>query len=66
MASRITRQEAIEFLTGQRDLMDDARREKDAEAIFKILKEAGKMVGYAPAFRALVMDIAVEEAIRWL
>ncbi len=64
----LTREEAVEYLTMQRDLFDDAAKtlgtDFKAEAL-KILKETGDKVGYTPAFRCLVKNLSPEESIRW-
>lgn len=59
---RITRDEAERLLTNQRDLMEDAMTKEEAMVI---LKRAGQAVGYAPAFRCLVMGVEPSESIRW-
>lgn len=59
---QLSREEAINILTMQRDNMVEA--ETKAQTM-EILAIAGKAVGYAPAFRTLVMGVAPEDAIRW-
>jgi len=59
---KLTRDEAIQFLTRQRDLAGDAQI---IAHFVKILSETGQKVGYAPAFRCLVMGLEPEESIRW-
>ncbi len=63
MAEKITREEAVEYLTMQQDLMADAM--DDAKKVLNILEQTGDKVGYAPAFRCLVKGIAPEESVRW-
>uniref|UniRef100_A0A6M3JXB0 Ig-like domain-containing protein n=2 Tax=viral metagenome TaxID=1070528 RepID=A0A6M3JXB0_9ZZZZ len=59
---QLTREEAIQILTRQRDFADDA---KTKDEYMKVLEEAGDIVGYAPAFRCLVKGQEPEVAIRW-
>lgn len=59
---RMTREEAIQFLTMQRDLLDEVTSAAEYKAI---LLEAGNKVGYTPAFRCLVKGQDPEESIRW-
>ena len=63
MAEQLSREEAILFLTRQRDEMDDNAHTKE-EAI-NVLAETGAKIGYAPTMRCLVMGIAPEDSIRW-
>lgn len=74
MAEQITREEAIQFLTMQRDLYEDAKRQVRNETanaaggvdlMLRLLEQAGDTVGYAPAFRCLVKGLEPEESIRW-
>ena len=58
----LTREEAVDFLTMQRDLMDDA---KDKTTVIRVLRETGERIGYAPAFRCLVKGLSPEQSIRW-
>jgi len=60
----MTREEAIQYLTMQRDFFEMAATPETKLAL-EILKEAGKQVGYTPAFRCLVMGLDPEESIRW-
>lgn len=62
MPQQLTREEAIQFLTRQRDLMDDTTTKEDA---IKVLEETGDVIGYAPAMRCLVKGLEPEESIRW-
>ena len=67
MAAReqLTREEAIQFLTMQRDLLEEAVKANDVKQYEAILLETGTKVGYAPAFRCLVKGLSPEESIRW-
>lgn len=62
MAEHMTREEAILFLTMQRDKFCDTLGKTES---FKILEETGDTVGYTPAFRCLVKGESPEESIRW-
>ena len=62
MAEQITREEAIQFLTMQRDLAHDSLTKDE---FITILLETGEKVGYAPAFRCLVKGLEPEQSIRW-
>ena len=66
---QLTREEAVQFLTMQRDLVDDVvagvGNSGEAAKAFKILAETGDKIGYAPAFRCLVKGLEPEESIRW-
>ena len=59
---QMTREEAIQYLTHQRDMLDEVASAAEFKAI---LLETGNMVGYAPAFRCLVKGLEPEESIRW-
>lgn len=59
---RITREEAIQYLTKQRDLAEVELRKDE---FIKLLLEAGETIGYTPAFRCLVKGLEPEESIRW-
>lgn len=61
-AQRMTREEAVKYLTMQRDWMDEAVTK---ERTIEILSETGKAIGYAPAFRCLVIGLDPEDSIRW-
>ena len=66
MVEKMTREEAIQFLTMQRDRMDDAIAiNEPIKVVLAILQETGETVGYTPAFRCLVMGLEPEESIRW-
>lgn len=59
---KLTREEAINVLTTKRDMAEDAQ----TVAEFKLqLELAGNAVGYAPAFRCLVMGMEPEDSVRW-
>lgn len=62
MAEQMTREEAIQFLTMQRDLADDAKTKLEFR---NIMSKAGEAVGYTPAFRCLVNGLSPEDSIRW-
>jgi len=59
---RYTKDEAVKVLEVCKAKMDEAKTRDEA---VEILKEAGKEVGYTPAFRCLVMGKTPEESIRW-
>jgi hypothetical protein len=59
---RMAREEAVQYLTMQRDLAKDCQT-KDEFA--KILSETGDAIGYTPTFRCLVKGLEPEESIRW-
>lgn len=59
---KLSREEAIMYLTKQRDMAEDS---KTKEEYRKVLEETGTMVGYAPAFRCLVRGMEPEQSIRW-
>lgn len=58
----VTKTEGIELLKKLKEQL--GKTTEKAEAI-GILTIAGKTVGYAPAFRALVMNVEPEKAIKW-
>lgn len=59
---QMTREEAIQYLTMQRDLLDEVASAAEFKAI---LSETGSKVGYTPAFRCLVKGQDPEQSIRW-
>ncbi len=60
--SKITREEGVAALAqAQKDLADSSTKEET----LAVLKEVGKQVGYAPAFRCLVSGTEPEQSIRW-
>ena len=66
MAEKMSREEAIQYLTGQRDRMDDAIAINESiKVVLSILQETGETIGYTPAFRCLVMGLEPEQSIRW-
>ena len=58
----ITKEQAIEALYSAKEQLETVT---DKAGTIKVLAEAGKAVGYKPAFRALVMGVKPEDAIRW-
>ena len=62
MAERMSREEAVQFLTKQRDLAEDCESAQDFR---KLLEETGDAIGYTPAFRCLVKGLEPEQSIRW-
>ena len=62
MAEQLTREEAIQYLTMQRDLITEANT---ASEFRRILETTGDKIGYAPAFRCLVKGLEPEQSIRW-
>lgn len=69
MAEKMSREEAVQFLTMQRDLFMDTlsavKCKPDADKLMAILEVAGDKIGYAPAFRCLVKGLAPEDSIKW-
>lgn len=61
----VSREEAVQFLTMQRDLLAEAVATSDAPKVLNILEQTGDRIGYTPAFRCLVMGMEPENAIRW-
>jgi len=57
-----TKEEAVKVLDVCKAKMDIAKTRDEA---LEILREAGKEVGYKPAFRCLVMGKTPEESIKW-
>jgi hypothetical protein len=57
-----TKAEAVKVLEVSKAKMDEAKTRDEALAI---LREAGKEVGYKPAFRCLVLGQIPEQAITW-
>lgn len=64
MAEQMTREEAIQFLTMQRDYFEMAKT-PECNLALEILKDVGEKIGYAPAFRCLVKGLSPEESIKW-
>jgi predicted exporter len=68
---KIVRAEAIEILEQQRDKLDKVINDQTLHGVeavnqaLAIIKDAGQMVGYTPAFRCLVLNYSPEESIRW-
>ena len=62
---RLTREEAVKYLTMAQDMFDDYVKENNTKSAIDELREAGKTVGYTPAFRCLVNGQAPEDSIRW-
>jgi len=63
---RMTREEAVQYLTMQRDLLADAiGNTDDVGKVMQILAETGDKIGYTPAFRCLVKGMDPDESIRW-
>ncbi len=59
---QLTREEAINYLHGMKLLL---AQPASWEIQKQRLAEAGRTVGYKPAFRCLVMDVEPEKAVRW-
>ena len=59
---KMSREEAVQYLTMMRDLMVDTTSKEQA---IELLRAAGETVGYTPAFRCLVKGLESEESIRW-
>lgn len=63
---QMSREEAIQFLTMQRDKMADAQADTGpSDESMSILEKTGDKIGYAPAFRCLVKGLSPEESIKW-
>ena len=62
MAEKMSREEAIQYLTMQQDLAADCQTKAE---FTKILAETGDSIGYTPAFRCLVKGLEPEQSIRW-
>lgn len=66
---QMSRDEAVQYLTMQRDLLADAMAaipDKTYIArVVKTIEETGDTIGYAPAFRCLVKGLSPEESIKW-
>lgn len=71
---QLSRDEAIQYLTMQRDLYEDAKRQVTNETasaaggldlMLRLLEQAGDVVGYAPTFRCFIKGLEPEDAIRW-
>lgn len=58
----ITKEQAVEVLYRAKEQLEQTSDKTEA---LTILAEAGKAVGYKPAFRALVMGTKPEDAIKW-
>jgi len=58
----ITKEAAIEALYRAKEQLEQTNDKTEA---LKIIADAGKTVGYKPAFRALVMGQKPEDAIKW-
>ena len=68
MVERMTREEAIQYLTMQQDLANDLLDNQVVDfktKYLQLLSETGDKIGYAPAFRCLVKGLGPEESIRW-
>ena len=58
----LTREEAKTILRTAKAKLAEAKTKSETLAV---LKEAGKAVGYTPAFRCLVMGLIPDESIKW-
>lgn len=71
MAEKLTRGEAVQYLTMQWDKLADLDSEPEYPVakvkadVLAILEETGDKIGYVPAFRCLVKGLDPEESIRW-
>ncbi len=59
---QMSKEEAIQYLTKQRDMAEDSQTKVEYQ---KILLETGKAIGYTPAFRCLVMGLEPQDSIKW-
>ena len=62
---KITREEAVQYLTMAKDMFVDAVESNNVHQAVKVLETAGDKIGYAPAFRCLVKGLEPEESVRW-
>ncbi len=58
----MSKEEGIELLMTLKEQLGKTEKVSDA---LQVLALAGKSVGYKPAFRALVMGVEPEQAIKW-
>lgn len=54
--------EAIDTLYRAKEKLENV---SDKDSTLDILREAGKAVGYKPAFRCLIAGATPEDAIKW-
>jgi len=59
---KVSRDEGVIILEKAKEQLEKTAEKAD---VMKLLAFAGASVGYAPAFRALVMEVAPDQAIRW-
>lgn len=70
MAEQLTREEALQFLTMQKDKLEDLKSDSMfgpgmVQDALDILLETGNKIGYAPTMRCLVAGLDPEQSIRW-
>lgn len=58
----LSKEEGIELLRQLKEQLGKTEKTKDAIPVIAL---AGKSVGYKPAFRALIMGVEPEQAIKW-
>ena len=56
------KQDAVYTLVEAKEQMEKASTKEEA---LDVLRSAGNVVGYAPAFRALVTGVEPDKAVRW-
>lgn len=59
---QLTKEEAIRYLEGMKLLVNQSRSWEEAKSR---LAEVGRMVGYKPAFRCIVLDKSPEDSVMW-
>ena len=59
---KLDKQDAIYTLVEAKEQMDKASTKAE---VIDVLQRAGSVVGYAPAFRALVAGVEPDKAVRW-
>jgi hypothetical protein len=62
---QVTKEEAINILTKERDNMIDNGAQMSALEFQANLRRIGTQIGYTPAFRCLVMGLEPEASVRW-
>jgi hypothetical protein len=62
MPKTLTKAEAVQILEEARIKFDTADTRED---LMETLRQAGRKVGYTPAFRCLVMNLQPSESVRW-
>ena len=63
--ANVTKDEGIQLLGELKKKLAELKETGKVSDALQILALAGQSVGYKPAFRALVMDVEPEKAIKW-